>query len=75
MTQATANAEELFRFATTRAPNPTQAQAGLLELPDQSNIAAWIADPQAPKPGNNMPKVPLSPSELDAVTAYLETLK
>ncbi|HEX8615410.1 MAG TPA: hypothetical protein VF800_29350 [Telluria sp.] len=43
MTQATANAEELFRFATTRAPNPTQAQAGLLELPDQSNVAMWIA--------------------------------
>lgn len=43
MTQATANAEELFRFATTRAPNPTPVQAGLLELPDQSNVAAWIA--------------------------------
>ncbi|NHZ95229.1 hypothetical protein [Massilia sp. CCM 8734] len=43
MTQATANAEELFRFATTRAPNPTPAPAGLLELPDQSQIATWIA--------------------------------
>lgn len=44
MTQATVNAEELFRFATTRAPNPTPAPAGLLELPlpDQSQIAAWI---------------------------------
>ena len=39
------------------------------------NIAAWIRDPQAVKPGNNMPKVPLSESELQAVTAYLETLK
>ncbi|ATQ78076.1 hypothetical protein CR152_28880 [Massilia violaceinigra] len=43
MTQATANAEELFRFATARAPNPTPAPAGLLELPDESNVAAWIA--------------------------------
>ncbi|MFB9243694.1 hypothetical protein IV454_28845 [Massilia antarctica] len=43
MTQATANAEELFRFASIRAPNPTPAPAGLLELPDQSNVAAWIA--------------------------------
>ncbi|RSZ56585.1 hypothetical protein HF313_12335 [Massilia atriviolacea] len=43
MTQATANAEELFRFASTRAPEPTQAQAGLLELPDQTRVAAWIA--------------------------------
>jgi cytochrome c oxidase subunit II len=39
------------------------------------NIAAWIRDPQAIKPGNNMPKVPLSDSELQAVTAYLETLE
>lgn len=39
------------------------------------NLAAWIRDPQAPKPGNNMPKVPLAPTELEAVTAYLETLK
>jgi cytochrome c oxidase subunit 2 len=39
------------------------------------NLAAWIADPQAVKPGNNMPKVPLTEAELGAVTAYLETLK
>jgi cytochrome c oxidase subunit 2 len=38
-------------------------------------LAAWTADPQAHKPGNNMPKVTLSPQELAAVTAYLETLK
>ena len=38
-------------------------------------LGAWVADPQAIKPGNNMPKVPLTPAELRAVTAYLETLK
>jgi hypothetical protein len=43
MMQAIANSEELFRFATTRAPNPTPAPAGLLELPDQSKVADWIA--------------------------------
>lgn len=43
MMQANANAEELFRFATTRAPKPTPAPAGLLELPDQTKVAAWIA--------------------------------
>ncbi|MDM5179749.1 hypothetical protein PO883_21390 [Massilia sp. DJPM01] len=43
MTQATANAEELFRFASIRAPNPTPAPAALLELPDQSHVAAWVA--------------------------------
>jgi cytochrome c oxidase subunit II len=40
-----------------------------------ASLTAWIADPQAVKPGNNMPKVPLTPAELSAVTAYLETLK
>jgi cytochrome c oxidase subunit II len=40
-----------------------------------TTLAAWVADPQAIKPGNNMPKVPLTPAELRAVTAYLETLK
>ena len=62
-------APDLTHFASRRT-----IAAGTLAM-SRSNIAAWIADPQAPKPGNNMPKVPLSPSELDAVTAYLETLK
>jgi cytochrome c oxidase subunit 2 len=40
-----------------------------------SNLAAWIKDPQALKPGVNMPKVPLSNAERGAVVAYLEALK
>ena len=40
-----------------------------------ANLAVWIDDPQAVKPGNNMPEVPLTPAELRAVTAYLETLE
>jgi cytochrome c oxidase subunit 2 len=48
--------------------------AGTLPM-SPANLTAWIADPQTPKPGNNMPKVTLSPQELAAVTAYLETLK
>jgi cytochrome c oxidase subunit 2 len=38
-------------------------------------LRAWIADPQAAKPGTNMPKVPLDDAQLDALVAYLETLK
>ena len=34
-----------------------------------------VADPQTAKPGNNMPYVGLSPEELHAVVAYLETLR
>jgi len=40
-----------------------------------ANLVEWIRDPQQAKPGNNMPKVPLSEPELAAITAYLETLK
>ena len=39
------------------------------------SLAAWIADPQTLKPGNNMPIVPLAPDELRAVAAYMGSLK
>ena len=38
-------------------------------------LRAWIGDPQRYKPGALMPKVPLSSADLDAVVAYLESLK
>jgi cytochrome c oxidase subunit II len=38
-------------------------------------LAAWIADPQAIKPGVNMPAHPLPPGDLQALVAYLETLE
>jgi cytochrome c oxidase subunit 2 len=48
--------------------------AGLLQT-TRGSLAAWIADPQTLKPGNNMPDVPLSATELKAVSAYLASLK
>jgi cytochrome c oxidase subunit 2 len=48
--------------------------AGLLET-TRGSLAAWIADPQTLKPGNNMPMVPLNPEELRAISAYLAALK
>lgn len=38
-------------------------------------LAGWITDPQSMKPGNRMPASGLRPDELQAVLAYLETLK
>jgi cytochrome c oxidase subunit 2 len=38
-------------------------------------LRSWIADPQRYKPGALMPKVPLSAADLDAVVAYLGSLK
>jgi cytochrome c oxidase subunit 2 len=48
--------------------------AGVLET-TRGSLAAWIADPQTIKPGNNMPMVPLTADELHAVSAYMAGLK
>ncbi|WP_409363242.1 cytochrome c oxidase subunit II [Bradyrhizobium japonicum] len=48
--------------------------SGMFET-TRGSLAAWIADPQTIKPGNNMPLVPLKPDELRAVSAYLASLK
>jgi cytochrome c oxidase subunit II len=41
----------------------------------KGNMGGWIADPQALKPGNRMPRVPLPPPEFHAVLHYLQSLK
>ena len=39
------------------------------------NLRLWIKNPDAIKPGSKMPAMGLSDRDLDAVTAYLETLR
>jgi cytochrome c oxidase subunit II len=39
------------------------------------NLRRWIRNPNAMKPGSKMPAMELSDRELDAVTAYLTTLR
>ncbi|MEA2723435.1 MAG: cytochrome c oxidase subunit [Gemmatimonadales bacterium] len=41
----------------------------------RGHLAGWIANPQAIKPGNLMPRIPLRPEELEAVVAYLSSLR
>jgi cytochrome c oxidase subunit 2 len=48
--------------------------AGLLPM-TRGALAAWIADPQGLKPGNNMPMVPLAPDELRSLSAWLVSLR
>jgi cytochrome c oxidase subunit 2 len=48
--------------------------AGLFET-TRGSLAAWIADPQTLKPGNNMPMVPLTSDELRSLSAYMASLK
>jgi cytochrome c oxidase subunit 2 len=38
-------------------------------------LAGWIPDSQALKPGNLMPRIPLSPAQLQSLTTYLESLR
>jgi cytochrome c oxidase subunit 2 len=42
---------------------------------NRGHLGGWIADPQSLKPGVNMPANALPPDDLQALLAYLETLK
>lgn len=69
-TPASANVgPDLTHFASRRS-----IAAGTLPM-SRANIRAWVADPQAQKPGTRMPNLRLKPDTVDAITAYLETLK
>lgn len=52
----------------------TTIAAGTLENTPE-NLARWLRDPQAVKPGNLMPNLHLSEDEIAALVAYLESLK
>jgi cytochrome c oxidase subunit 2 len=39
------------------------------------NLARWLRNPQAVKPGNLMPNLNLSDQDIAALVAYLESLK
>jgi cytochrome c oxidase subunit 2 len=51
----------------------TIAAGAALNTPD--NLRRWILNPNAIKPGSLMPAMELNDQELDALTAYLETLR
>jgi cytochrome c oxidase subunit II len=66
--------------ATTSGPDLTHLAgrqtiaAGTLEN-TRENLANWIRNPQAIKPGNRMPPPNLTAEELQALVAYLESLQ
>jgi cytochrome c oxidase subunit II len=55
------------------ASRPSLAAGALPNTRDA--LASWISDPQKHKPGANMPATPLSQEDLDAIVAYLGSLK
>jgi cytochrome c oxidase subunit 2 len=47
-----------------------------LTLPNQAqSLRLWLRDPQHAKPGNRMPQLGLSRTDIDNLTAYLERLR
>jgi len=42
---------------------------------DDAHLAAWITNPQAHKPGVNMPGTAFAPDDLQALVAYLRSLR
>lgn len=48
--------------------------AGILDNTPE-NLAAWLKDPPGMKPGSKMPNYDLSPEDIQALVAYLESLK
>jgi len=68
------------RAAATVGPDLTHIASRLTiaagALPNtRGNLAGWIVDPQTIKPGAKMPPNSLAPRELQALLAYLATLK
>jgi cytochrome c oxidase subunit 2 len=54
----------------------SRASIGANTLPNTpGDLSGWIADPQHIKPGNLMPAVALSGSQLTDIRRYLETLE
>ena len=41
----------------------------------RDNLARWVANAEAIKPGSGMPRMPLAAGDLQAVVAYLESLR
>jgi cytochrome c oxidase subunit 2 len=64
------------RFGPDLTHVATRSTIGAGTVPNTPGyLAGWIADPQHLKPGNKMPPTGLSSDELQAVLAYLGTLR
>ena len=61
--------------AQTRDNAGQQRRLDTLDALVRGYLAGWIADPQHLKPGSKMPATGLTAEDLQALLAYLETLK
>ncbi len=58
----------------THVGSRTTIAAGVLENTPE-NMARWLRDPVAVKPGSKMPKLPLSEQDVSALVGYLQSLR
>lgn len=68
------NAQAMVGPDLTHLASRDYIAAGTLEN-NRGNLAGWILDPQAIKPGNLMPGVDLPPEDFQALLTYLESLE
>ncbi len=61
---------ELTHFASRNA-----FAGGTLELANAGDLAKWLSDPPTWKPGSFMPNLDLTETEIEALEAYLRSLK
>lgn len=78
-----ARGEALFQEYSCAGCHTTNGQGGSVG-PDLQGVTTrferdwlqqWLADPPAVKPGTIMPNLGLKPADIDALLAYMETLK
>lgn len=58
----------------THLASRTSIAAGSLDM-NSVNLRAWITNPQAIKPGVSMPTLPMTPDQVTALMAMLQSLK
>ena len=58
----------------THVANRQQIASGLLDF-NADNVRTWISNPPGVKPGSVMPKLPLTPDQIEALVAYITSLK
>lgn len=71
-----AEAEELEEVGPDLTHLATRLTLAAATLPNRKgHLGGWVANPQAIKPGNKMPNVPLMPRDFQSLLEYLQTLE
>ena len=65
---------QLGRIVRDGKPSTCVGDTGTLEN-NKGNLMGWVSDPSGVKPGTRMPPNPMSPEDLEALAAYLQSLK